>query len=62
VGDLTLDELRKIERISLTHSHLDHICSVGFLADSVGASRTKPITVLGISQTLENLQNIFSII
>lgn len=56
VGDLTLDELRKIDRIFLTHSHLDHICSVGFLADSVGASRTEPITVFGIPETLDNLQ------
>ena len=56
VGDLTLDELKKINAIFLTHSHLDHICSVPFIADAVGGSRSKPIQVFGIAQTLESLQ------
>lgn len=57
VGDLTLDQLRKIDHIFLTHSHLDHICSVGFLADSVGGSRKSPIKVYGIDATLGALKN-----
>lgn len=57
VGDLTLDQLRKIDHIFLTHSHLDHICSVGLLADSVGGSRKNPIKVYGISATLDALKN-----
>ena len=56
VGDLTLDQLRKIDRIFLTHSHLDHICSVGFLADAVGSSRSQPIVVYGIAETLSALK------
>ena len=57
VGDLTLDQLRKIDHIFLTHSHLDHICSIGFLADSVGGSREKPIKVYGIHATLEAIKS-----
>lgn len=56
VGDLTLEELRQIDQIFLTHSHLDHICSVGFIADAVGSSRRKPLKVYGIRQTLEALR------
>ena len=43
VGDLTLAQLRKIEHLFLTHSHLDHICSIPFIAEAVGGSRDKPL-------------------
>jgi len=56
VGDLTLDELRKIDHVFLTHSHLDHICSVPFIADAVGNSRETPLKVYGIYQTIHALQ------
>ena len=35
VGDLTLDELAKIDHILVSHSHLDHVLSIGLLADGV---------------------------
>ena len=56
VGDLTLDELRKIDYVFLTHSHLDHICSLPFMADAVGGSRDKPLKVYGIYETIHALQ------
>ena len=56
VGDLSLEELRKIDHIFLTHSHLDHICSVPFIADAVGASRNKPLKIYGIYETIHALQ------
>ena len=56
VGDLSLDEMAKIDTIFLTHSHLDHIVSVPLLIDSVGARRDKPIRVFGLSTTIEALQ------
>lgn len=52
VGDLELSALRRIDHIVLTHSHLDHIVSIPFLADAVGAERTAPITVHGLPETL----------
>ena len=57
VGDLSLDELRKINKVFLTHSHLDHICSIPFMADAVGGSREEPLQVYGIKQTIEALKN-----
>ena len=56
VGDLSLDELRKIDYVFLTHSHLDHICSIPFIADAVGGSRDKPLKVYGIYETIHALQ------
>ena len=29
VGDLTLDEMARIDHIFVTHSHLDHVLSIG---------------------------------
>ncbi|MGE5117090.1 MAG: MBL fold metallo-hydrolase [Betaproteobacteria bacterium] len=60
VGDLTLDELFRIEHILLSHSHLDHILSVPLLADSVIRHREElhrpPIQVHALPQTIEALR------
>ena len=56
VGDLSLEELRKIDHVFLTHSHLDHLCSVPFIADAVGGSRHQPLKIYGIYETIHALQ------
>jgi cAMP phosphodiesterase len=56
VSDLSLDQLRAIDSVFLTHSHLDHICSIPFILDAVGASRSKPLTVYGIPETIDALK------
>lgn len=56
VGDLTLDELRKIDYLFLTHSHLDHICSLPFILDAVGVNRPRPLEVFGIKPTIDALK------
>lgn len=56
VGDLTIDELKKIEYLFLTHSHLDHICSLPFILDAVSVNRPKPLLVFGIEHTIEALK------
>ncbi len=45
VGDLTLTELKQIDHIFVTHSHLDHVACIPFLVDTVGGMRDSPITV-----------------
>ncbi len=56
VGDLSLDELARIEHIFVTHSHLDHIVSIGLLADSVTrrrmARQQPPIVVHALAETI----------
>ena len=59
VGDLSLAELTLIDHIFVTHSHLDHINSVAFFLDSVGALRPKPVTVYAAGPTIETLKKHF---
>ena len=58
VGDLTLDELAKIDHILVSHSHLDHVLSIGLLADSVARRRVDaaPIRVHALPGTLAALR------
>lgn len=56
VADLSLTELSLIDRVFVTHAHLDHIASIPFLVDSVGGMRDKPLVVHGIQPTLDALR------
>lgn len=56
VGDLSLEAMQKINTIFLTHSHLDHICSLPLILDTVGVHRTKPLRVFGIDATIHALK------
>jgi ribonuclease BN (tRNA processing enzyme) len=61
VGDLSLAELALIDHIFVTHSHLDHVDSIAFFLDSVGALRPKPVTVYTQGATIEILKkNLFN--
>ncbi len=52
VGSLEVDELMAIDHVFITHAHLDHICFLPFLVDTVGEFRSKPITVHATPETL----------
>ncbi len=56
VGDLSLTELKVIDHIFVTHSHLDHVNSIAFFLDSVGALRPKAVTVYTTGTTIETLK------
>jgi len=56
VGDLTLTELKQIDHVFVTHSHLDHIACIPFLVDTVGGMRESAITVHATEETLAILQ------
>lgn len=61
VGELSLAELTLIDHIFITHSHLDHVDSIAFFLDSVGALRPKPVTVYATGPTIEILKrNLFN--
>jgi len=61
VGDLSLAELTSIDHIFVTHSHLDHVDSIAFFLDSVGALRPKPVTVYATGPTTKILKkNLFN--
>ncbi|MFB3081779.1 MAG: 3',5'-cyclic-nucleotide phosphodiesterase [Nitrosomonadaceae bacterium] len=61
VGDLSLNEMAKIDHVFVTHSHLDHVTSIPFIVDSVGYMRTKPIVIHATQATQEILkQHLFN--
>jgi len=57
VGDLTLDEMLRIDHVMLTHAHLDHVASLPLMADAVAAGRSKPIQVHALQKTIDALQS-----
>lgn len=56
VGDLTLDEMRKIRHIFLTHSHMDHFAFLPLLVDSIFDTIKQPIIVHGQPETLDAIK------
>jgi ribonuclease BN (tRNA processing enzyme) len=61
VGDLSLADLTLIDHIFVTHSHLDHVNSIAFFLDSVGALRPRPVTVYATVPTIQTLKkNLFN--
>lgn len=63
VGDLTLEEMARIDHIVVSHSHLDHVLAIGLLADSVTRRRRgrPPVQVHALPATLDALrQHVFN--
>ena len=56
VGDLSIDELARIDHVFLTHTHLDHIACLPLLIDSVADRRAKPLIVYGTPAVLDILK------
>ena len=56
VGDLTLDEMRSIDHVLLTHSHLDHVAALPLMVDAVASQRQKPIQVHALAGTIAALK------
>lgn len=57
VGELGMHEMARIDHVFITHSHLDHICSIPLLADSIGSLRTSPIVVHALGETIDALRS-----
>jgi ribonuclease BN (tRNA processing enzyme) len=61
VGDLSLEDMRGINDVVLTHSHLDHIAALPLMLDAVGALRSAPLRVHALPETIQALrQHIFN--
>ena len=56
LGDLSLDEMRTIRHVFLTHSHLDHTACLPLLVDTIFDQLKEPLTVYGRAETLEAVQ------
>jgi ribonuclease BN (tRNA processing enzyme) len=53
---LPLKDQVKIEAILLTHSHLDHVRDLGFLADNIFGKREAPVRVYGLPETIRSVK------
>lgn len=57
VGDLSYEQLMRIDHVFVSHAHLDHIAFIPFLVDTVGEDRGRPITVHASAETLRILRS-----
>jgi len=58
VCNLTLDEMRRIKHIFISHSHLDHIASIPLLADTLFDDLIgQPLVVHALPETIKALQD-----
>jgi ribonuclease BN (tRNA processing enzyme) len=57
VGDLSLDQLVRIDHLFLTHAHLDHIACLPLLIDTVCDLRDKPLVVHATAATIAVLRD-----
>jgi ribonuclease BN (tRNA processing enzyme) len=57
VGDLTLEEMRGIRHVLLTHSHLDHIAALPLMVDSIASQLSEPIRVHALPGTIAALKS-----
>jgi ribonuclease BN (tRNA processing enzyme) len=56
VGDLTLDEMRVVDSVLLTHSHLDHVAALPLMVDSVASQRKEPLNIYAMAGTIAALK------
>jgi ribonuclease BN (tRNA processing enzyme) len=53
---LPLDSQAAIDHVLVSHSHLDHIAALAFIADNLSTVRTKPIEVWSIAPVIRHLR------
>lgn len=56
VGDLAVDAMCRIRHIFFTHSHLDHLACMPFLADTVYARHDGHVELCGLAETLDAIR------
>jgi cAMP phosphodiesterase len=56
VGDLTLEEMGRIDHVLLTHSHLDHVAALPLMVDAIASRRSKPIQIHALQGTIDALK------
>lgn len=61
VEELSLSELKSVDYVFLTHTHLDHIVTLPMLVDTVGEFRDRPLIVYATAESIDALrQHVFN--
>ena len=55
-GELSLDQMARVDHVFLTHSHLDHCGFIPLLADAAAFLRRRPLLVHALPQTISALK------
>lgn len=56
VGDLTLEEMGRVDHVLLSHSHLDHVAALPLMVDAVASQRKSPLRIYALSGTIDALR------
>jgi ribonuclease BN (tRNA processing enzyme) len=52
IGELSLAQMRRIGNVFITHSHLDHVCGLAFMADNLFDLIDRPMQIYATAETL----------
>ncbi|WP_101047516.1 MBL fold metallo-hydrolase [Macromonas nakdongensis] len=56
VGDLTVEEMLRIEHVFITHAHLDHIAALPLMLDTIAGSMRRPLVAHALPETIAALK------
>lgn len=56
VGDLTLEEMARIDHVLLSHSHLDHVAALPLMVDAIASQRKAPLRIYALPGTIQALK------
>ncbi len=56
VGDLSLEQLARIDHVFVSHAHLDHVAALPLMLDTVGWMRPAPVTVYALPAVVDVLR------
>jgi len=55
-SSMSLQDQIRINYILISHTHLDHIQDVSFLADNIFGKRKDPVRIVGLDKSIETIQ------
>ena len=54
---ITIKEQTDIETVLLSHSHLDHVLGIPFLADNINGLKNTPIDIVSVKEVIEPVKD-----